>query len=170
MFSWNKPVVVLGAAVILALGVGCSSSGSNSSSWCPIRKVQNAPPDELNDSPLVVDGAMQLRDWQRAPAQYANGDTPAGPTEFPYEPKWNQPGWVYPVVETPLFVGQGIFMPITMIFTPPWTLVMWKGATIDTTYTAMPALPPAPEVPDTAVPMETAPSSAPVVAPATQPL
>ena len=167
MSKWNKPAVVLGAGLILALGAGCSSSGS-ASSWCPVRKVQNAPPDELNDSPLVVDDAMQLRDWDRASATYANGNTPAGPTEFPYEPKWNQPNWVYPVVETPLFVGQSVLMPITMIFTPPWTPVMWKGATIDTTYTAMPALPPAPEVPDSAVPVVPAAEPAPVVVPATQ--
>src|SRR5262245_44970102 len=105
MSSRNKPAVVFGAGLLLALGAGCSSSGSSASSLCVVQKVKNASPDELNDSPLVVDGAMQLRDWDRAPALYANGDTPAGPTEFPYEPKWHQADWVYPVVETPLFVG-----------------------------------------------------------------
>jgi hypothetical protein len=141
------------AALILAVGVfvlgGCHSNSSMMS--CPISKIQNAPPDELNDSPLVVDGAMQLRDWQRAEATYANGDTPAGPTGFNYEPAWNQSGYRYPIVETPLFIGQTLLLPVTLTMNPPWTEKVYTGATIGTTYNGMPALPGASEVPDTAV-------------------
>jgi hypothetical protein len=111
---------------------------------------------------------MQLRDWQRVSAEYANGDTPAGPTGFLYEPRWNQPEWTYAVIETPLFLGQTIALPVVFVMTPPWTPVTYKGATIEATYNAMPALPGSPS--------ETMPTAAPApvvsesgAAPATQP-
>jgi hypothetical protein len=168
MLKLKSAALVLSAGALLT--AGCQSmSASMSSMQCPIQKIQNAPPDELNDSPLVVDGAMQLRDWQRMTAQYANGDTPAGPTGFLYEPRWNQPEWTYAVIETPLFVGQTLALPVVFAFTPPWTPVTYKGATIEATYNAMPALPGSPsETMPTAAPNpEIAPEA--VAAPTTQP-
>lgn len=143
-----KSAALIFAAGLFVLG-GCQSMSSSASGV--VHKIVNAPPDELNDSPLVVDGAMQLRDWQRGEAQYANGDTPAGPIGFNYEPAWNQSAYRYPMIETPLFIVQTVLLPVTLTMTPPWTEKTWTGATIGTTYNAMPALPGNSQVPDTQV-------------------
>lgn len=107
----------------------------------PIQRVRNSEPEAQSTAPLVIDGAMQLRDWERSTAMYSNGDTVAGPTGFPYEARWYMPEPVYPLVETPLFVGQTVLMPVTLTITPPWTPIRYSGATVETTYTAMPQLP-----------------------------
>src|SRR5689334_9200589 len=52
-------------------------------------------PDQLTDSSLRADPAMQRRDWDESRAVYPNGATLAGPTEFAFEPKRNQAGWAY---------------------------------------------------------------------------
>jgi hypothetical protein len=169
MLNRKTAALLLSAGALLA--GGCQSGGSMSMN-CPLQKIQNAPPDELNDSPLVVDGAMQLRDWQRVSVEYANGDTPAGPTGFLYEPRWNQPEWVYAAIETPLFIGQTVALPVVFVMTPPWTPVTYKGATIEATYNAMPALPGVPAETTPAAPTVAEPAPVvpePVVAPATQP-
>ena len=146
---------------------------------CPIQKRANSAPEPVNESPLVVDGAMQLRDWDRSVAVYQNGDTIAFPTGFLYEPKWGQPEYHYYFIETPLFIGQTLGMPIVFVMTPPWTPTTYTGVTVGQTYTAMPVLPPsvavtaeAPSEPEPApipgappVPMEVAPP----VEPTTQP-
>src|SRR5450432_1038702 len=92
-------IVSLGGLLAMVLLGGCSSM------QCPIQRVQNAPPAAENTTPLVIDQAMQVRDWDRVTAHYANGDTIAGPTGTPYEVRWNQPAWEYVALETPLFVG-----------------------------------------------------------------
>lgn len=106
-----------------------------------IQPVRNSPPATLNPAPLVVDQAMQLRDWDRVTAHYSNGDTVAGPTGFPYEARWGQPEWAYSVIEPPLFVGQTVALPVSLVITPPWTPIRYTGETVETTYTAMPPLP-----------------------------
>ena len=156
-----KSIALIAAAGILSVGCQTMKSEMSGMAKCPVSRLKNAPPDELNDSPLVVDGAMQLRDWQRSSAVYANGDTPAGPTGFLYEPAWYQSEWRYPIIETPLSVAQMVALPVTLAITPPWTTVTYTGATINTTYTAMPAMPGGTSIPQTDV--------MPAGAPATQP-
>jgi hypothetical protein len=109
---------------------------------CPVQRIRNAPPDTPGDAPLLVDQAMQIRDWDRSTALYANGDTIAGNTGFWYQPRWHQPEWVYPIIETPLFVGQTLALPVTLSIQPPWKQVNYTGVSMEPTYSAMPPLPP----------------------------
>ena len=51
------------------------------------------PPAPVNDTPLVVDEAMQIRDWDRSTNYYANGATVAGGTGYVWEvADWVNPG------------------------------------------------------------------------------
>jgi hypothetical protein len=127
-------------------------------SVCPLQKVENTPPEPVNPETVVMDPAMQLRTWDASTAYYGNGNVVAGPTEFPYIPRWGQPEPYYVVEETPLFLGQAALIWIPMIFTPPWTPVLYTGVTVEPTYTAMPLVPPRSE-----------PTAEPMVAPTTQP-
>jgi hypothetical protein len=145
MSNWKSILLLAGSVALLAGCQGSEKSSSEASKpwWtkCPLQHVQNEPPDILNDTPLVVDGAMQLRDWSRSTAFYSNGDTIAGPTDFPYEIRRNNPAWVYAVEEPVLFTGQALVFPVMLIIAPPCQERRYTGATIEPTYTAMPALP-----------------------------
>src|SRR5690349_12219671 len=62
-------VVCIGAAAAAAAGIG----------GC--QRLGNTPPEQLNPTPLVVDEAMQRRDWQPPqPATYENMSVVARPT------------------------------------------------------------------------------------------
>lgn len=121
----------VGAMFLTAIG-GCSS----------YQRIQNSPPEAVSSTPLTVDAAMQLRNWDRSTARYANGDTIAGPTGFNYEPKWYQePESKYYYLDLPLALGQTLMLPVNLIVTPPWEPVRYTGSTVDPSYTLMPALP-----------------------------
>lgn len=141
--------LTLAAAVGAVLAGGCNS--------CPVQKKQNQPPVALNDTPVIIDEAMQIRQWDVSTAKYQNGDTFAGPTMFAYEPKWNQPEWHYQFIDTPLFLTQLAGMPIMLFVTPPGKDLRYTGETIEPTYTAMPVLPPSMNVVESAPAAEPAP-------------
>jgi hypothetical protein len=165
-----KSIIITAIFGWMAVLSGCQS--------CPIQKVENSKPEPENESTVIVDGAMQIRDWSRSVAYYQNGDTMAYPTLFLYQPHWNQPEYYYYFIETPLFIGQTIAMPIAAVITPPWVATRYTGVTVGSTYTAMPVLPPsmataqpiappepvpAPEQPQAPVEMQSTPT------PTTQP-
>jgi hypothetical protein len=165
----------LNALVLTVLGCAVLAGGCT----CPIQRVKNQPPDPVSDAPVIVDAAMQIREWDRSVAHYQNGDTFANPTLFLYEPTWHQPEYFYYFIETPLFIGQTIAMPVVMVMTPPWSSVKYTGVTTEPTFTAMPLLPPSMAMSEPG-PVEPAPQPlpdqppapmeiAPPVAPTTQP-
>jgi hypothetical protein len=90
----------------------------------------------LNQSPLIVDEAMQKRDWDRSSVMYANGDTLAGPDLIVIEsagPEWLQRG-TDPAVST---VNNAI-TPVTTVLSPPWKDMVYQGMVIPPTYSAQP--------------------------------
>lgn len=124
-----KHVAMLAAGVMVA--GGCST----------VQKVENSAPERENQVPVMVDQAMQLRQWERSTARYGNGNVVAGPTGFPYITRWNQPEPYYLAEEVPLFVVQSVVSPLVLIVTPPWTPELYSGVTVQSSYTAMPATP-----------------------------
>lgn len=108
----------------------------------PVQPMNYEPRIGESTTPLVVDQAMQIRDWDRSASMYASGNTIAGPTGFFYEVNWNEPGWTYPLLETPLFIAQTFALPVTLAIAPPWNKVRYTGDWVGPTYTAMPPLPP----------------------------
>jgi hypothetical protein len=153
MAKWKSILLMAGMVSLLAGCHGSQKSSTPSASasaqkkdglHCPFAVVRNEPPSRLNDAPLIVDGAMQLRDWSRSTAFYANGDTIAGPTDFPFEIRRNAPWWDYAFGEAPLMVVQTLMLPGMLIIDPPWEDRRYTGVTIEPTYTAMPAVPPSP--------------------------
>src|SRR2546423_2799647 len=86
-----------------------------------------AQAEKLNDRPMVVDEAMQRREWEPTVAHYQSGATVAGPTGFWYEPsdRLNENG--KGIVENPLFVGQVLMLPVTLSVEPVWTPVIYRG-------------------------------------------
>src|SRR5687768_10625841 len=106
----------------------------------------------VNDSPLVVDEAMQLRDWERSTNYYANGATVAGGTGY----VWQTHEAVNPghrrFVEAPVAVLNIASMPVGVFINSPWERQVIRGETVPPTYTGQPPLPGEPPPPSTAVP------------------
>ena len=106
-----------------------------------------APADELSAQPILVDGAMQLRDWPVTSATYENWDVVAGPHGFWWEQKYDKNGqYTGPgaerhgrtpiVTDGPMFLANLVTLPVALIVTPPWTEVTSSGGSIPPTYTA----------------------------------
>ncbi len=98
---------------------------------------KNDPPRmNLHQSPLIVDEAMQRRDWDRATVQYANGDTVAGPNLVVIEPAG--PAFVQRLSDPAVSTANNVITPITTIISPPWNNVIYQGMIIPPTYSAQP--------------------------------
>jgi hypothetical protein len=121
-FSLYLPVI----AAILILG-GC-------------QRIANTPPDAINSTPIAMDDAMKQRDWPVDVSYYANGAVVAYPVGFLFEPEYNRAEWQYIFIDTPLFLGQAIILPITLAIENPASHEEYRGATIPPTYTANPPL------------------------------
>ncbi len=104
---------------------------------------QTAPPAPLSHAPLIIDPAMERRQWPAVTAYYQNGETPAWPTGFVLAHRPDAPKWVPVVTDGPLFLANIAAMPIGYAFTPGWTRVIYPTAVVGPTYNAMPPLPPA---------------------------
>lgn len=107
------------------------------------QRVVNIPQGRVIETPLEVDEAMQIRDWDRLVAYYENPRFIAGPTGFWYETPYYPPKWYYAVTDSFLFLGQTAGLPVTLVAVPPWKMVEYAGETLEPTYHAMPPLPPA---------------------------
>jgi hypothetical protein len=99
-------------------------------------------PSPLNRTPIVVDGAMQIRDFEQSAARYPSGAAVAGPTEFNYEPKHNEPEWTYYYADYGTWGLNMVLLPVYLIVTPQWNEVTYPGEVVQTTYTGQPPLPP----------------------------
>jgi hypothetical protein len=132
-----------------------------------VQPMTATPEAPLTEEPMVIDQAMQVRDWDRSAAVYTNLSFVAGSPGFWYQPKWNEPDWTYAVVEAPLFLGQALILPITVWFPPQWEPVNYAGLKMAPTYHAMPPLRPSPAEP---VSPARAPQPVPEPADATAPL
>ncbi|MCC6422425.1 MAG: hypothetical protein IT447_03030 [Phycisphaerales bacterium] len=128
----RKNTIKLAAAILGAgLAAGC----------------QNKPmgyQEAVNESPLLVDGAMEQRNWTPVMAYYASGAVPAGGTGFLFEPSDKMPQVAQALVDPPLFAAQVVALPLTIFISQPWTLQGYHGAVVEPTYTAMPPLPTSP--------------------------
>ena len=103
---------------------------------------QPPPPEEVSNAPLVVDDAMQHRQWPVSPVRYANGQTVAWPTATLLVHRYDEPVWQASLTDTPMFVGNVLAVPVVYLFTPPWQPVAYPRGEVPASYNAMPPLPP----------------------------
>ena len=94
--------------------------------------------------PLVIDDAMQRREWERSVAYYPNGDTVSGHNRFPLrsdtpEGSREYGAAAYDIVAS---LGQTIALPFTYIFIPPFAPAVYTGEDFGRTYTGMPPMRP----------------------------
>ncbi len=101
------------------------------------RRVRTSPePDALNDTPLIVDEAMQIRDWDRSTAYYPSGAVVAGSPRRTFEPR-DDTRLSY-AADPLIGLANFVIIPFTYFSTPPFTKVPSRGAIVPPTHTAVP--------------------------------
>jgi hypothetical protein len=100
--------------------------------------IHDNPPARLSERPLRVDEAMQQRDWTPTVALYANGSVVAPPTYYPYVARDDTNAWLRPFVESGLFLGQTVALPVTLIVAE--NPQVYSGVITPPTYTAVPPI------------------------------
>jgi hypothetical protein len=102
------------------------------------------PPAPVNNTPLVVDEAMQIRDWDRKTSYYANGATVAGGTAY----CWETADWVKEgdrkLTDAPVAVLNFVCVPVGLFVNSPFEKQVIRGEVVPPSYTAQPPLPGAP--------------------------
>lgn len=116
-------------ALMALTAVGCSTQ----------QKVRYDP---VQNTPIVGDDAMAMRQWPPARSYYPNGDVAAWSTRFPLSTNPNRPEVQNLVLEPVLFIGQTILLPVEFIANPPFQPQVYYGVKYRPTYTFQPPLPP----------------------------
>src|SRR5688500_14059093 len=110
------------------------------------------PPAPVNDAPLVVDEAMQIRDWDRSTNYYANGGTVAGGTGYLSQTHEAVNPGHRRFVEAPVAALNIATMPVGLFVNSPWEAQVYRGEAVTPTYTGQPPLPGQPRTPTEARP------------------
>jgi hypothetical protein len=130
MSSTRNCLAILFAGASLFAGAGCQI------------EQRTPPPEPLNTKPLLVDVAMQRRDWDPSLATYSNDTVMAWPDYSPLRSHY-MPCREGAVTDPILFFGNLFYMPVGMFKDPPTKMVGYKSLSVEPTYTAMPPLKPA---------------------------
>ena len=107
-------------------------------------------PQQATPPPMIIDEAMQKRDWEPSVAYIPNGDTVAGVNRFPL-----RSGGEYTEGATPDYAGaaldygahlvQTLALPFTYLFVPPFEPQVYRDEEIGPSHTGMPQMRPAPQ-------------------------
>jgi hypothetical protein len=108
---------------------------------CGMQLAKNDPQvDRLNDTPLVVDEAMQKRDWDRSTAYYQPSTVVAGPTWLTF--RGDEKAERVDVLTDPfIFLANVAASPYAAFRHPQTEAVIYHGAIVPPTYHAMPPMP-----------------------------
>jgi hypothetical protein len=102
---------------------------------------QPPQPDPITRAPVVIDEAMQQRDWPVTVAHYQDGSTPGWATTFLFINSPKTPVWTAVVTETPIFAFNSMISPIVLICSPANQRIIYPSGGIEPSYNAMPPLP-----------------------------
>jgi hypothetical protein len=120
------------------------------------QKKSTLPRGQVSTEPLVVDAAMQKREWEPTTAFYENGATYNFTTGFAYEPVPGQPDYAYYYADAGTYVLNLVTLPYTLVTAGKSA----SGAeTLPPSYTASPPLPPYMNQPNDASTNELTPAS-----------
>ena len=121
--------------------VAVAASAAPLLTGCGFQRANNNPqPDRLNDNPLVVDEAMQRRDFERSSAYYKRPTIIAGPTWLTF--RGDEKAERTDLLTDPLIFGANVVVsPYAAVKDPQWEDVEYRGATVPPTHHAMPPLP-----------------------------
>ena len=111
---------------------------------CQVRPMTPGP-EAMNDTPVIIDQAMQIRGWEPIDAEYNNDVVMAGDTYSPLQPIWHGTNRIDAVSQNFAFLANVAWLPVGIFVYPPWVYYPYKSLSEPPTYTAMPPLPDAEE-------------------------
>ncbi len=91
--------------------------------------------------PLIIDSAMQQREWSQSEAYYQNGGVKSTPLRTVFTTGPHQSRILTTGLETGAFVGNAVNMPFTLLNHPFDSKVVYHGEVLEPTFNAMPPLP-----------------------------
>lgn len=104
-------------------------------------------PRQATPPPMIIDEAMQKRDWEPSVAYIPNGDVVAGVNRYPL-----RSGGAYTEGATPDYTGaaldygahlvQTLALPFTYLFVPPFEPQVYRDEEIGPSHTGMPEMRP----------------------------
>ena len=123
---------------LLAAAAGASIAGC----------ARPTPQPAYTPPPMLVDEAMQKRDWERSVAYYPNGDTVSGYNRFPIrsDAQVGEAEYTDAAYDIGASLVQTVALPFTYLFIPPFSRAVYTGEQIGPSYTAMPPMRPGPTV------------------------
>ena len=124
------------------LAVGAITLGLVVFAGCQ-RIVPPAVVSPVNDSPIAVDEAMQIRDDEpsTSTAYYASGAAVAGGTSYLWQVHETIPPGYHRYAEVPVAAANIASMPVGLFVESPWEKQVYRGESVPPTYTAQPPLP-----------------------------
>jgi hypothetical protein len=121
----SRPALFL-SAMLGAATAGCYHAPTPATS---------APP------PLVIDEAMQARDWSQSEAYYQNGGVRSTPLRTVFTTGPHNSRILTSGLETGAFIGNAANMPLTLLNHPFNSKVVYHGEQLEPSFNAMPPLP-----------------------------
>ena len=95
----------------------------------------------VNNPPMILDQATQVRNFDQSVSYYANGATIAGGTGYLWQTHETIPDGYRRYTDVPVAAANIVSMPVGVFVEPPWEAQVVRGETVPPTYTAQPPLP-----------------------------
>jgi hypothetical protein len=95
----------------------------------------------VNNTPLVIDEAMQIRNAEPSTSYYATGAAVAGGTGYLWQTHETIPDGYRRYTDVPVCLANFLALPVGVFVESPWEKVVYRGETVPPSYTAQPPLP-----------------------------
>jgi hypothetical protein len=95
----------------------------------------------VNNPPMVLDDATQIRNYDPSLSYYASGATVAGGTSYLWQTHETIPPGYVRFTDVPVAVLNMVCTPVGVFIESPWEAQVYRGEPVPPTYTANPPLP-----------------------------
>jgi hypothetical protein len=97
--------------------------------------------DQVSNAPLIVDEAMQRREWEESRVHYPSGATVAGKTGYMFETSNRVQAPARRIADPAVATANILMLPVTFPLSQPWrSQQVSPGVQLPATYTAQPPL------------------------------
>jgi hypothetical protein len=105
------------------------------------RVVPPAVISPVNNPPMAIDQATQIRNYDQSTSYYASGAAVAGGTGYLWQTHETIPDGYRRYTDVPVAAANIVSMPVGIFIESPWEKQLYRGESVPPTYTAQPPLP-----------------------------
>jgi hypothetical protein len=95
----------------------------------------------VNNPPMVLDDATQIRNYDQSVSYYPSGATVGGGTGYLWQTHETIPPGYVRYTDVPVALSNMVSMPVGVFIENPWEPQVYRGESVPPTYTANPPLP-----------------------------